>query len=94
MSKITSFQASFSSSTQVSWVRQRDWHILTSGLLTYTQEGRFTMHHNEGSTKWTLAIKYLKLEDEGVYECQVSEGGVPESLIRGRRRCKVRNRGT
>ncbi|XP_063881256.1 hemicentin-2-like isoform X2 [Scylla paramamosain] len=60
---------------QVSWVRRRDWHILTSGLLTYTKEGRFTMHHSEGSTKWTLAIKYLKLEDEGVYECQISTGG-------------------
>lgn len=74
----TGANASYSLSSKVSWVRRRDWHILTSGLLTYTKEGRFTMHHNEGSTKWTLAIKYLKLEDQGVYECQVSAGEVRE----------------
>lgn len=74
MNNDTHTNAPSSSSSQVSWVRRRDWHILTSGLLTYTKEGRFTMHHDEGSTKWTLAIKYLKLEDQGVYECQVSAG--------------------
>ncbi|XP_066946151.1 junctional adhesion molecule B-like [Macrobrachium rosenbergii] len=60
---------------QVSWVRRRDWHILTSGSLTYTQEERFSVHHPEGSTEWTLAIKYVALEDAGTYECQISTGG-------------------
>ncbi|KAK7074701.1 hypothetical protein SK128_025778, partial [Halocaridina rubra] len=60
---------------QVSWVRRRDWHILTSGSLTYTQEERFSVHHPEGSTEWTLAIKYVELEDSGTYECQISTGG-------------------
>ncbi|XP_068228154.1 LOW QUALITY PROTEIN: junctional adhesion molecule B-like [Palaemon carinicauda] len=60
---------------QVSWVRRRDWHILTSGSLTYTQEERFSVHHPEGSTEWTLAIKYVELEDAGTYECQISTGG-------------------
>ncbi|XP_053653259.2 opioid-binding protein/cell adhesion molecule homolog isoform X3 [Cherax quadricarinatus] len=60
---------------QVSWVRRRDWHILTSGTLTYTKEERFTVHHPEGSTEWTLAIKYVELADAGVYECQISTGG-------------------
>ena len=59
---------------QVSWVRRRDWHILTSGALTYTREGRFAVHHPEGSTEWTLAIKYVQLEDAGTYECQVGGG--------------------
>ncbi|XP_042891397.1 hemicentin-1-like isoform X4 [Penaeus japonicus] len=60
---------------QVSWVRRRDWHILTSGTLTYTKEERFSVHHPEGSTEWTLAIKYVELSDAGTYECQISTGG-------------------
>lgn len=60
---------------QVSWVRRRDWHILTSGTLTYTKEARFSVHHPEGSTEWTLAIKYVELSDAGTYECQISTGG-------------------
>ncbi|XP_071526927.1 opioid-binding protein/cell adhesion molecule homolog isoform X2 [Panulirus ornatus] len=60
---------------QVSWVRRRDWHILTSGTLTYTKEERFSVHHPEGSTEWTLAIKYVELADAGTYECQISTGG-------------------
>ncbi|KAK7076567.1 hypothetical protein SK128_028154, partial [Halocaridina rubra] len=59
---------------QVSWVRRRDWHILTSGTVAYTKEERFTVHHPEGSTDWTLVIKYLEREDTGTYECQVSTG--------------------
>ncbi|XP_063884646.1 cell adhesion molecule DSCAML1-like isoform X1 [Scylla paramamosain] len=66
---------------QVSWVRRRDWHILTSGTLTYTREGRFAVHHPEGSTEWTLAIKYVTLEDAGTYECQVSTGAGQASHI-------------
>ncbi|XP_063884653.1 hemicentin-2-like [Scylla paramamosain] len=67
---------------QVSWVRRRDWHILTSGTLTYTREGRFAVHHPEGSTEWTLAIKYVTLEDAGTYECQVSTGdGLASHLV-------------
>ncbi|KAL7639095.1 UNVERIFIED_CONTAM: hypothetical protein RMT77_010629 [Armadillidium vulgare] len=60
---------------QVSWVRRRDWHILTSGTLPYTQEERFLVHHPEGSTEWTLEIKYAELSDEGTYECQIATGG-------------------
>ncbi|XP_050720357.1 hemicentin-2-like [Eriocheir sinensis] len=68
---------------QVSWVRRRDWHILTSGTQTYTREERFAVHHPEGSTEWTLAIKYLELDDAGTYECQVSTGaGQASHLVR------------
>ncbi|KAF2366164.1 Immunoglobulin V-set domain [Trinorchestia longiramus] len=58
---------------QVSWVRRQDWHILTSGLQTYTKEQRFAVHHTNGSNEWTLAIKYVQLSDQGMYECQVRE---------------------
>ncbi|XP_064111146.1 basement membrane-specific heparan sulfate proteoglycan core protein-like [Macrobrachium nipponense] len=67
---------------QVSWVRRRDWHILTSGTLAYTKEERFSVHHPEGSTDWTLVIKYIELSDAGTYECQVSTGnGILSRLV-------------
>jgi len=58
---------------QISWVRRRDWHILTSGMFTYTNDERFTVLHAEGSDDWTLQIKYVQKRDNGTYECQVSE---------------------
>ncbi|XP_068246082.1 immunoglobulin superfamily member 10-like isoform X3 [Palaemon carinicauda] len=67
---------------QVSWVRRRDWHILTSGTLAYTKEERFSVHHPEGSTDWTLVIKYIESSDAGTYECQVSTGtGILSRLV-------------
>lgn len=73
---------------QVSWVRRRDWHILTSGTVTYTKEQRYDVHHPEGSTEWTLEIKYVKQDDAGTYECQVSMTSSLQSpltsLLRGK----------
>ncbi|PNF19830.1 hypothetical protein B7P43_G12507 [Cryptotermes secundus] len=56
---------------QISWVRRRDWHILTSGMFTYTNDERFQVLHSEGSDDWTLQIKYVQKRDNGTYECQV-----------------------
>lgn len=56
---------------QVSWVRRRDWHILTSGVFTYTNDERFQVAHTEGADDWTLQIKYVQKRDNGTYECQV-----------------------
>ncbi|KAG0417872.1 hypothetical protein HPB47_005317 [Ixodes persulcatus] len=57
---------------QVSWVRQRDLHILTVGTYTYTSDQRFHSIHLEGSEDWTLEVRYTQKWDAGVYECQVS----------------------
>jgi hypothetical protein len=57
---------------QISWVRRRDWHILTSGMFTYTNDERFQVLHSEGSDDWTLQIKFVQKRDNGTYECQVS----------------------
>ncbi|XP_074603447.1 zwei Ig domain protein zig-8-like [Brevipalpus obovatus] len=56
----------------VSWVRQRDLHILTAGQYTYTSDQRFSCIHLENSDDWTLEIKYVQKDDAGVYECQVN----------------------
>ncbi|XP_023720928.1 peroxidasin isoform X2 [Cryptotermes secundus] len=79
----------------ISWVRRRDWHILTSGMFTYTNDERFQVLHSEGSDDWTLQIKYVQKRDNGTYECQISTGTgimshfvdlhivVPEAFILG-----------
>ncbi|XP_048518012.1 neuronal growth regulator 1 [Dendroctonus ponderosae] len=80
---------------QVSWVRRRDWHIISSGVFTYTNDQRFQILHAEGSDDWTLQIKYVQKRDNGTYECQISSGQslishyvnldivVPEATIQG-----------
>jgi Immunoglobulin I-set domain len=57
---------------QVSWIRKRDLHILTVGILTYTNDQRFQSLHSDGSDEWTLRISSPQTRDSGVYECQVS----------------------
>ncbi|XP_023217411.1 zwei Ig domain protein zig-8-like isoform X2 [Centruroides vittatus] len=56
----------------VSWVRQRDLHILTVGRYTYTSDQRFTSLHMDDSEDWTLEIRFAQKKDAGVYECQIS----------------------
>lgn len=57
---------------QVSWIRKRDLHILTAGILTYTSDQRFQVIRPDKSDNWTLQIKFPQLRDSGVYECQVN----------------------
>lgn len=59
-------------SLQVSWIRKRDLHILTVGILTYTNDQRFQSLHRDGSDEWTLRISSPQVRDSGTYECQVS----------------------
>lgn len=57
---------------QVSWIRKRDLHILTAGILTYTSDQRFQVIRPDKSENWTLQIKFPQQRDAGVYECQVN----------------------
>lgn len=60
----------------VSWIRQKDLHILTTGLFIYTSDDRFSVavqSNSDGTwTDWKLGIKAVQPKDAGVYECQVS----------------------
>jgi len=58
--------------TQVSWMRKRDLHILTAGVLTYTSDQRFQVIHPDNSDNWTLLIKFAQPRDAGIYECQIN----------------------
>ncbi|KAF2364048.1 Immunoglobulin I-set [Trinorchestia longiramus] len=80
---------------QISWIRKRDWHVLTSGLQSFTNDARFSVTHQDGADDWTLTIKFLQKRDNGTYECQISTASgivsqfvhlhviVPEAFILG-----------
>lgn len=57
---------------QVSWIRRRDWHILSSGDILYTNDARFTATHEPSKGTFTLTIKFVQKRDHGEYCCQVS----------------------
>ncbi|XP_054160205.1 cell adhesion molecule 1-like [Oppia nitens] len=57
----------------VSWIRLRDFHLLTVGLLTYISDDRFVIRHGTlQSNDWALQIKHVVPTDEGLYECQIN----------------------
>ncbi|XP_064474986.1 cell adhesion molecule 4-like isoform X2 [Ornithodoros turicata] len=53
----------------VTWIRLRDFHILTVGLATYTSDDRFQTVHMQYTNNWALQIQDSQLKDEGLYEC-------------------------
>ncbi|XP_044579209.1 lachesin-like isoform X4 [Cotesia glomerata] len=56
----------------ISWMRMKDIHILTSSIVTYTGDERFSVKHPVGSDEWRLLIDYVQPRDAGLYECQVN----------------------
>lgn len=57
---------------QVSWIRNRDSHILTVDRYTFISDERFTAWHEAPTQTWTLQVRYVQERDAGRYECQVS----------------------
>uniref|UniRef100_T1GCK7 Ig-like domain-containing protein n=1 Tax=Megaselia scalaris TaxID=36166 RepID=T1GCK7_MEGSC len=55
----------------VSWIRKRDLHILTIGIMTYTNDQRFQAMHLDDTDEWILKIVSVQPRDSGIYECQV-----------------------
>ncbi|KAG4069644.1 hypothetical protein HA402_014667 [Bradysia odoriphaga] len=56
----------------VSWIRKHDLHIITIGIMTYTNDQRFQAIHPDGSDEWILKVSSAQPRDSGIYECQVS----------------------
>ncbi|KAJ8951211.1 hypothetical protein NQ318_010238, partial [Aromia moschata] len=56
----------------VSWIRKRDYHLLTVGLATYNTDDRFMVEHVRHLQNWGLLIKKVHPSDAGLYECQIS----------------------
>lgn len=57
----------------VSWMRRKDLHIISTGNFMFTADTRFYVIHPEHDPAlWTLQLRNARLEDEGLYECQVN----------------------
>ncbi|XP_064122390.1 immunoglobulin superfamily DCC subclass member 3-like [Macrobrachium nipponense] len=56
----------------VTWMRGRDLHILTVGVLTYSADERFQVIHSPETDDWTLQVRETKPWDTGTYKCQVN----------------------
>ena len=59
-------------SNTVVWLRERDLHILTYDVFTYTSEDQFESLHSNDSDEWVLKIRHSQAKDSGTYACQVS----------------------
>lgn len=70
--RLTRIRVSLRNLSQVSWIRKRDLHILTSMSVTYTSDARFTIVGNPENDDWNLRIDYVQPRDAGIYECQVN----------------------
>lgn len=57
---------------QVSWIRRKDFQLLTVGLSTHSSDKRFLVEHTRHMGHWSLRIKAVREEDRGFYECQLS----------------------
>ncbi|XP_064085330.1 zwei Ig domain protein zig-8-like [Macrobrachium nipponense] len=57
---------------QVTWMRVRDFHILTVGVITYSADQRFQVLHSTETDDWTLQVQYAQPRDSGSYKCQVN----------------------
>jgi len=66
----------------ISWIRHSDLHILTVGRYTYTADLRYQSIYNSATDEWILQIRYLKADDKGMYECQVSSQPVRSFFVR------------
>ncbi|XP_021916396.1 titin-like [Zootermopsis nevadensis] len=56
----------------VSWIRRKDYHLLTVGLATYSSDDRFFAAHVHSPQDWALHVRHARARDGGLYECQVS----------------------
>ncbi|XP_042216186.1 hemicentin-1-like [Homarus americanus] len=56
----------------VSWIRQRDLHVISANDLTFTSDDRFKVVIDNTSSSYTLEVAAALRNDSGVYECQVN----------------------
>ena len=56
---------------QISFVRRRDFHILSNGHTLFTSDPRFEIVHRAKTIDWILRLRGAQFQDAGKYECQV-----------------------
>ncbi|VVC93894.1 unnamed protein product [Leptidea sinapis] len=55
----------------VTWIRRKDYSLLSVGLVTYSADSRFLSAHGRHVKDWALHIRFATSADGGYYECQV-----------------------
>ena len=71
LSKILPIIQKLSFLYQVSWIRGDRTQILAAGSYTYISDNRYTALHVSEEDTWTLVIRNVSVQDNGVFECQV-----------------------
>lgn len=56
---------------QLSFVRRKDFHILSNGHTLFTNDPRIEIIHRAKTIDWILRIKQASFQDSGNYDCQV-----------------------
>ncbi|XP_026481533.1 neuronal growth regulator 1-like [Ctenocephalides felis] len=56
----------------VTWIRRRDYHLLTVGLTTYSSDERFFAAYGKNAQDVALHVRFARESDAGLYECQIS----------------------
>ncbi|XP_053647534.2 opioid-binding protein/cell adhesion molecule homolog [Cherax quadricarinatus] len=56
----------------VSWIRQRDLHVISANELTFISDDRFKVNIDNATSSYTLEVTTALRNDSGVYECQVN----------------------
>ncbi|XP_013138377.1 PREDICTED: uncharacterized protein LOC106103230 [Papilio polytes] len=55
----------------VTWIKRKDFSLLSVGLVTYSADNRFFSAHGRHVKDWALHIRFATSADAGYYECQV-----------------------
>lgn len=58
--------------SSLSFVRRKDFHILSNGHTLFTNDPRIEIIHRAKTIDWILRIKQASFQDSGNYDCQVS----------------------
>ncbi|KAK8750522.1 hypothetical protein OTU49_014881 [Cherax quadricarinatus] len=56
----------------VSWMRQRDLHVISANQLIFTSDDRFKVRMDNETSSFTLEVGAALTNDSGVYECQIN----------------------
>ncbi|XP_071533341.1 zwei Ig domain protein zig-8-like [Panulirus ornatus] len=56
----------------VSWIRQRDLHVISANELTFTSDDRFKVVIDNLTSSYMLEVAAALRNDSGIYECQVN----------------------
>nr|XP_027234134.1 titin-like isoform X4 [Penaeus vannamei] len=67
---------------RVSWIRERDLHILSVGSLVFTADPRFSVEQDLRTGAWKLRLARVAQADAGDYSCVTSEHDSRPTLYR------------